>query len=234
MQMLGIKYIHPWEMTRMQFILYSTLGAFCLSLLLILFINLHIISTTSSRIYAEVQDIPESQTGLVLGAFVYSDGTLSTMLKDRCDSAIILYNAGKIQKILVSGDHGRKEYDEVNSMKNYILNKGVASEDIFTDHAGFDTYDSMYRARDIFKVDSITIITQGFHLPRAVYTAKSLGINAIGFRADLQVYAGGTFTNELREILSRSKAFIDLLMQNKPVYLGEAIPITGNSELSWD
>lgn len=197
-------------------------------------INTNVHYSTKDYIYQNLENVPSRKTGLVLGALVYSDGGLSDMVKDRCDTAFELYKSGKIQKILVSGDHGQVEYDEVNTMKNYLLKKGVKPEDLFMDHAGFDTYDSLYRARDIFKADSLIIITQEFHLPRAVYIAKLLGIDAVGIKADKTYYAGGTSYNEFREKFSNIKANLDILLQNKPKYLGDVISIDGDSRMSWD
>jgi SanA protein len=196
-------------------------------------INQTVDRTSSGLVYANTTEVPAKQTGLVLGALVHSDGTLSDMLKDRCETAVELYKAGKIQKILVSGDHGTKGYDEVNAMKTYILAKGVPGKDLFLDHAGFDTYDSVYRAKAIFDVQSVTIITQEFHLPRALYIAKSLGMDAIGVKADRSDYGGIEF-NQAREVLSKDKAFVDVTLQSGPKFLGPEIPITGDSKKSWD
>jgi len=125
-----------------------------------------------------------------------------------------------VKKIIVTGDHGRQNYDEVNNMRNYAEKLGVPSEDIFMDHAGFSTYDSMYRAKEIFLVDSAVVITQAYHLPRAVYTARALGINALGVESDKHIYAGAAYY-ELREIPGRLKAFVQLhLIHSKPRFLG--------------
>jgi vancomycin permeability regulator SanA len=176
---------------------------------------------------------PDVQVVMILGAKVRSDGSLSDMYKDRADTAIEVYKEGKAGKILVSGDHGRIEYDEVNAAKDYLLANGIPAEDIFLDHAGFDTYDSLYRARDIFQIKTLIISTQNFHLPRAVYIARKLGIEAWGVSADKHYYGNEQFY-EMREALARAKAWLDVFSRAKPRFLGEAIPITGDSRASWD
>lgn len=179
------------------------------------------------------EDVSPAQTVMILGARVFGDDVLSHVYEDRTLTALEIYRSGKAQKILISGDHGRKEYDEVNAAKDYLLERGVNGDDIFLDHAGFDTYDSMYRAREIFKVKSLIVVTQGFHLPRAVFIARELGLEAYGVSADKRVYAGA-LRNDVRESLARVKAALDILFHSKPKFLGEAVPITGDSRLSWD
>lgn len=173
------------------------------------------------------------QAVMVLGAKVRPDGSLSDMYKDRADTAVEVYGSGMAEKILVTGDHGRIEYDEVNAAKDYLLSRGVPAGDIFLDHAGFDTYDSLYRARDIFQVENLIISTQDFHLPRAVYIARKLGMEAWGISADKHVYGGKSYY-EAREALSRVKAWLEIFFRSKPKFLGEPIPITGDSRPSWD
>ncbi len=188
---------------------------------------------SEGNIYTQVDHLPEKQVALVLGALVYSDGHLSDMFADRVQTGLELYQAGRVKKILVSGDHGRKGYDEVNAAKKNLLDAGVREEDIFLDHAGFDTYDSLYRARDVFQAESLIIVSQEFHLPRAVYIAQSLGIDAVGMKADKQDYAG-TQRNELREYFARVKAVKDVLFQVGPKFGGEVIPLSGDGRGSWD
>ena len=144
------------------------LGIIGIILLIGILINVYIESVTKKHIYSDINNVPKSYTGLVLGAFVSERGTPSYVLRQRLDKAVELYKAGKIERILVSGDHGKKNYDEVNGMKEYLLKNGIPLKDIFLDHAGFDTYSSMVRAKEIFEVDSVIIITQKFHLPRSV------------------------------------------------------------------
>jgi vancomycin permeability regulator SanA len=177
-------------------------------------------------------ELESFQVALVLGAKVYSDH-ISDVFKDRIDSAIELYKEGKIDKILVSGDHGTREYDEVNTAKEYLLKNNVKEEDIFLDHAGFDTYDSIYRAKEVFGINNVIIVSQNFHLKRALYIADKLDIEAQGFSADLHRYIGQE-KNELREILARVKAFIDVNFNAMPKFLGPEININGDGRQTWD
>ena len=158
---------------------------------------------------------------------------MSGMFQDRVETAFDLYEEEKVEKILISGDHGRENYDEVNTAKDYLLDKGVKSEDIFLDHAGFDTYDSLYRAKKIFEVPSVIVVTQNFHLPRAIYIGKKLNLEIYGLSADRHSYVNIDY-NKLREIFSKVKAFFDISFQAKPKFLGEKIPISGDSKKSWD
>lgn len=174
-----------------------------------------------------------AQAALVLGAYVFPDGRVSMMVEDRLEAALALYRSGKVKKILVTGDHGRLEYDEVNTMRKYLESKGVPPEDIFMDHAGFDTYDSMYRARDVFQVRSAIVVTQRFHLPRAIYIARALGLEAQGVVADRWVYAKAEYY-ELRELAARTKAFRDVVLRAKPKLLGPVIPISGDGRATHD
>lgn len=174
-----------------------------------------------------VADARPAQVALVLGAGVWDDGTPSAVLMDRLQVALQLYEAGKVQKILCTGDHGDAGYDEVNAMRLYLEKKGVPTEDIFMDHAGFDTYDSMYRARDVFGVRSALVVTQAFHLPRALFLAQRMGIQAQGVSATLRPYIGDDWY-EYREVPARAKAFGEVLLARKPVFLGPEIPITGD------
>ncbi len=204
-----------------------------LILLLIFLININIILKSKKYIYSDISKVPQMQTGLILGAYVHPNGVMSDMLKDRATTTLELYNTGKIKKILISGDHGTKNYDEVNVLKKFFLENKVKKEDIFLDHAGFDTFDSMYRAKSIFQVDSIIVITQNFHLPRAVYIGKKLGINTVGFVADKHQYVAVEL-NYLREYIARIKAWANIVFKSESKYLGEIIPITGDSVKSWD
>ena len=170
---------------------------------------------------------------LVLGCGVWDDGRPSHMLEDRLKRGISLYNSGAAPKLLMSGDHGRTEYDEVNTMKNYAIEAGVPSADIFMDHAGFSTYESMYRAKDIFCAEKIIIVSQQYHLYRAIYTARALGIEAYGVAADYRSYSG-QFYRDIREILARDKDFFVAIFQPDYPYGGETIPVGGNGNLTND
>lgn len=155
------------------------------------------------------------------------------MLEDRLLEGIKLYQNGASDKIIMSGDHGRKEYDEVSIMKNYAIEKGIPSENIFMDHAGFSTYESIYRAKDIFQAKKIVIVTQKYHLYRALYIANQLGLEAYGVGADPRQYVGEIYI-EIREILARDKDFIKCIFKPEPTYLGDTIPVSGNGDITND
>jgi vancomycin permeability regulator SanA len=169
---------------------------------------------------------------LVLGAGVIN-GRPSPMLTDRLLEGINLYKAGASKKLLMSGDHGQKDYDEVNTMKQFAMDYDIPSQDIFMDHAGFSTYESMYRARDIFQAKKIIIVTQEYHLYRALYVANALGLEAYGVPSDPREYYGQEY-REAREILARFKDFFMAIFKPLPTYLGEVIPVSGNGDLTND
>jgi len=203
------------------------IGFYVMGLLLIIaviLINLNVASLSQPYIFSDMEKLPEAQVVLILGASVFSDQTLSDMLGDRADTAIELYSAGKARKILVSGDNRQKNYNETAAIENYLRKQGISKEDIFLDYAGLDTYDSLYRARDIFKAQSLIIATQNFHLPRAIYLARQLGIEAYGFPADKRAYRN-IWLNIGREKLANVKAWLDINMGTAPIFLGEPIPI---------
>ena len=170
---------------------------------------------------------------LVLGCLVHSDGDPSDMLADRLKRGVALYELGAAPKLLMSGDHGRVGYDEVDAMKHYAVDAGIASEDVFMDHAGFSTYESIYRAKAVFEADKILIVTQEYHLYRALYAAQALGIEAYGVSADYRNYLVQT-ARDIREVLARVKDFGMSIFQPEPTYLGEVIPISGSGELTHD
>ena len=169
---------------------------------------------------------------LVLGCGVWGDRP-SHMLEDRLLVGIELCKKGASEKLLMSGDHGRDEYDEVNVMKTFATDRGLASEDVFMDHAGFSTYESMYRARDIFKAKKVLIVTQEYHLYRAIFVARKLGLDAYGVTSDLRDYGGQVF-RDIREILARNKDLVYTIVQPEPTYLGDAIPVQGNGDATND
>ena len=172
---------------------------------------------TKAYIYNDAASTPNAEAALIPGAAIFPDGSLSSIFKDRVDTAIELYRAGKVSKILVSGDNSTVSHNEVNPVRTYLVEKGIPDEDIFLDHAGFDTYSSMYRARDIFGVTSLLITSQSFHLPRALFIAHRLGMKAYGVNAD----AGRIlFRNYVREALADEKAVLDLISYRKPKYFG--------------
>ncbi len=180
------------------------------------------------------QDCPVQTAAIVPGAYVSPEGILCEMLADRVETAVELYQKNRVKKIIMTGDHGRQDYDEVNNMRLYAEKLGVPSQDIFMDHAGFSTYDSMYRAKAVFRVDTAVVVTQAYHLPRALYAAGRLGIDALGVEADKHVYAGAALY-ELREIPARLKMFAQThLLHAKPRFLGEVIPVSGDGRLTHD
>ena len=170
---------------------------------------------------------------LVLGCGVYDDGTPTEMLHDRLRRSVELYELGVAPKLLMSGDHGREGYDEVDAMKTFAVDAGIASENVFMDHAGFSTYESMYRAKEIFQAKKIIIVTQEYHLYRAIYIAESLGMEAYGVSSDYRSY-GGQLQYDLREVLARVKDFGMSIFKPEPTYLGEAIPIWSDGNLTND
>jgi SanA protein len=204
-----------------------------LSIVAVLILQLHVKRTSREAIKTDMTQLEEAYTGIVLGASIKPDKSLSLILQDRVDAALLAYKNKKFKKFLLSGDHGKENYDEVNAMKNYLNNKGVPDEDIFLDHAGFDTYDTMFRARDVFHVTDAIVFTQKFHLPRAVYLGKNMGLNIQGFVADQHEYPGNSHFAR-REWLANIKAWMELNIEKSPAYSGKVIPITGDSKLSHD
>lgn len=211
------------------------LGLGVLGAAAVLGINLWVTGSVSCRILTQEQAafIEDVDCVVVLGCQVRSDGSPSHMLEDRLKRSVALYEAGAAPKLLMSGDHGTVTYDEVNAMKRYALEAGVPSEDVFMDHAGFSTYETVYRAKEIFGADKVIIVTQQYHLYRALYIAQALGIEAYGVAADYRQYSG-QFARDLREVLARVKDFGMSIIKPEPTYLGKAIPISGNGELTHD
>ncbi len=200
----------------------------------VLVINFFVKIVTKSRIlkkeeYSKLENI---DCIIVLGAGIWGDKP-SPMLEDRLKEAVSLYNQNISSKIIMSGDHGKADYDEVNIMKEYAIEQGVASEDIFMDHAGFSTYESVYRAKEVFEANKIVIVTQKYHLYRALYIAKQLGIEAYGVNSDPRKYVGATY-REAREIIARDKDFIKCIFKPQPKYLGETIPVNGDGNITND
>ena len=197
-------------------------------------INLYVVISTKNQIINEKEysNLSDVDCIIILGAGIWGDKP-SPMLEDRLLEGIKLYENGVSNKIIMSGDHGRKEHDEVNLMKNYAIEKGIPSENIFMDHAGFSTYESIYRAKDIFQAKKVVIVTQKYHLYRALYIANRLGLEAYGVGADPRQYVGATY-REIREILARDKDFIKCIFKPKPTYLGDTIPVSGNGDITND
>ena len=209
------------------------IGLALVTLMLMLIVNWHVKTSAEQHMILSNSnnDMP---VAIILGAYVHPNGQLCDMLEDRVRTGVKLYQSGQVKKLLMTGDHGQISYDEVNSMRQYAEKMGVPPEDIFMDHAGFSTYDSMYRARDIFCVDSAIIVTQEFHLSRAIYIAQGMGIDAKGIKADLRPYYGIEY-NEMREVLARNKDFINTnILKPQPKFLGEVLSITGDGRITHD
>ena len=168
---------------------------------------------------------------IVLGAGVKEDGTLSNILHERVFCGANLYLSGASERLLLSGDHSRKDYNEVGAMKEYMVSRGIDKNVVFTDHAGFDTYDTAYRAKEIFKAERVLIVTQDFHISRAVFIARSVGLDAYGVECDTGELGNNIF-DDLREIAARTKYVLDAVFKPEPEYLGEAIPIWGEASLT--
>lgn len=198
-------------------------------------INSWVVYSTSKNILApeEAAKLQDVDCILVLGCAVRPDGTPSPMLAERLQKSVELYEAGAAPKLLMSGDNGQIEYNEVAAMGNYALQKGVPSYDIFLDYAGFSTYESVYRAKAIFQAKKILIVTQKYHLHRALYIAKALGLDAYGVSSDAQIYAGQV-NRDVREILARNKDFLTSIFKPKPTYLGDPVPVSGPGNLLSD
>ena len=206
-----------------------------LAILAVLGINGYVVEHTKNRILSAEQaaGLNEVDCILVLGCLVREDGSLSAMLHDRLQRGVELYEAGAAPKLLMSGDHGTEGYDEVNAMKRFATDAGISSGDVFMDHAGFSTYESMFRAKAIFGAKKIIIVTQRYHLYRALYIAEKLGLEAYGVSADYRSYAGQAI-REIREILARNKDFFTGIFQPAPTYGGESVPISGDGDVTND
>jgi vancomycin permeability regulator SanA len=209
------------------------LAVFVLGIAIVFGINAYVkISTRDFILTTEHAADFDADCILVLGAGVSGDRP-SLLLRDRIDRGIELYNIGASGKIIMSGDHGFVDYDEVNVMKQVAVRSGIASSDIFMDHAGFSTYESLYRAKEIFKANRIIIVTQEYHLYRAIYVARSMGFEVCGVAAAAVQYSGQAY-RDAREVLARNKDFLYAIIKPKPTYLGDAIPVWGDGDLTND
>lgn len=186
------------------------------------------VEKTGEQTIKTIDAVDPAEAILILGAYVHPSGEVSIMLKDRLDFGLALYQAGKAPKIIVSGDHGSKSYDEVRAMCDYLEAAGVPPEDIFMDHAGFNTYDSIYRMKAIFEVTDAIVVSQRYHVVRAAYIADKLGIKVQSVASDTYVYEKMAIYR-VREIGARIKAvWMAGLIKPNPTYLGETIPISGS------
>lgn len=193
-------------------------------------IPLYIEHASRDYILRSIDEAPTSTVAVVLGASVIR-GELSPVLKERTEAALDLYINGKVQKFLVSGDNSVPGFDEVTPVRKYLVEAGVAPEDIFLDHAGFDTYSSMYRAKEMFGVQDAIIVTQSFHMPRSVFIARTLGIDAYGIVAEER---GDPIYNYSREWLASVKAAGDLLFKRVPQEMGKHYNLSDNGEDTWE
>lgn len=206
-----------------------------LGILSVVIINVYMDKTTDENLLTlEECSNMEADCILVLGAGVAANGNPSWMLEDRILTSEELYNIHASKKIVMSGDHGREGYDEVNTMKNYAINDNIPSEDIFMDHAGFSTYDSLYRIKEIFGAKKIIIVTQEYHLTRALYIAKKLGLEAYGVAADKRDYLSMQRYREFREYIARTKDFLKVLYKPEPTYLGDEINLADSGDVTND
>ena len=214
---------------------FSILALCVVSIVALFSINAYVKGHTKDLIITSAEATEQSDVSciVVLGCQVWDDGTPSAILKDRLNRAIELYKLGVAPKIIMSGDHGQVDYDEVNAMKQFAVEKGVPSEDIFMDHAGFSTYETMYRAKEIFDADKIVVVTQEYHLYRALYIADKLGIEAYGVSSDYETYSG-QYMRDLREVLARNKDFFMVIFKPEPTFLGDVIPVSGNGDATND
>jgi SanA protein len=194
--------------------------------------NAYVLLSTDGESTGNVADVPPAQVAIVPGALVKPNGRMSPMLADRVRQASALWHAGKVKRILVSGDHHSWSYDEPDTMRKQLVRDGVPPRDIFEDHAGFDTWATMVRARGVFGVRNAVVVTQGFHMPRALYLADAAGIHATGLTADLHQWGFQGEKSEVREVLSRVKAIADVTLDT-PAMGGPPIPINGDGRESW-
>ena len=198
---------------------------FLLGLLGVALCNLYILYLGAQRISDEIATLSPAQVVIALGAGVSASGELSPVFKERIDTALMVYEASLVQKVLISGDNSSLRYNEVIPAREYLILRGVPEADIFVDYAGFNTYDTMYRARNVFKVESAIVVTQSFHLPRAVVLASVFGIPVQGMPASLEPTS---WRNTMREIAARVKAVGDIVIARDPRYGGPEIPVSGD------
>ena len=201
-----------------------------IGLVSIISVNSYVKSTTKKDIHHSLNRFPKNDFGIIFGAGIKGNQP-GKYLKDRLDAGILLYKSKRINKILLSGDNGREEYDELTVMKKYCFNHGVDTTKIFIDYAGFDTYSTMYRAKHIFKIRKATLISQEYHLNRAIYIGQKLGIKSVGYSANKGKYPGYKYAC-FREYFSIFKSFFDVLRNREPYFLGNLIDINGVSNYS--
>jgi SanA protein len=213
--------------------LWALAAAFGTLVLMVIAANAYIVFSTRGEATSDISKLPHAQAAIVPGAQVRPDGTMSLMLADRVERTVQLWQAGKVDRILVSGDHASWRYDEPDTMREALMRAGIPGRVIFTDHAGFNTYATMVRAKRIFEVRSAIVVTQGFHMDRALYLAKSAGISTVsGLTSDIHGYGQKQKESDIRELLARPKALFDTAV-DAGVMGGPQIPITGDGRASW-
>ena len=205
------------------------LGVACLGALAAA--NAIVLVRAHGHVHGDAADLSPAQAAIVPGALVKPDGRLSVMLRDRVEGAIELYRAGVVDKILLSGDHHRLGYDEPDTMRDAVVAAGVPPQDVFTDYAGFDTWSTMVRAREVFGVDTAVVVTQGFHVARAVDLGRAAGLDVQGYPVD-GAYGRKGLESDAREVLARVKGLRQATTR-PDVLLGPALPITGDGRTSW-
>lgn len=198
--------------------------SFCLLTVAFPFVWQLLVQLYAARFIYEVDTVPPTRVAIVFGAGIYADGRLTAVLEDRMVTAITLYQQGTVDKIVVSGDNRTLAYDEPTAMLNFALAQGVAAADIQPDYAGWSTYDTCYRARHIFQIEEAIVITQQFHLSRAIFTCRRLGVAVVGVAADRQFYARARWF-AVREIGATAKALLDLIRHQPAPIMGDPIPI---------
>jgi SanA protein len=197
-------------MNKLKKIILFILILFTLGILVIWGVSVYIQQVTVSSIYEDIESLPDTNTVIVLGASVHADGKLSPILQDRVDTALDLYNKAKVKRFLLSGDNRTDDYDEVSAMRNYLLARCVPESIIFIDPSGLDTFDSMYRSKNIYEIPNAVVVTQNFHLPRTLFIAQNLGLNYIGFPANVGLYKTESSLVR-REKLANVKAVFEVL-----------------------
>lgn len=205
-------------MKRIKNIFLSFLLFLGFTVLVVFGLHFYLQQNTSAYLYDEIDTVPAQNTVIVLGASVHSDGRLSPILKDRVDTALQLYRQKKVSQFLLSGDHKTDDYDEVNAMSNYLQARGVPKQKILLDHAGFDTYDSMYRSQAVFGIDRAIVVTQKFHLPRTIFIARNLGLEYTGFEAASRSFHVGNRVLG-REKIANFKAVWEIILKSEPTTL---------------
>jgi SanA protein len=231
--LLSVLRVLNWPWRRFPKTVGGATGLLALLCLIVAGSNAYILLTTDGEATADVADVPPAEVAIVPGALVNANGHMSGMLADRVKEASLLWHAGTVKKILVSGDHHTWAYDEPDTMRKALVRDGVKPEDVFEDHAGFDTWATMVRARSIFNIKNAVVVTQGFHMPRALYLAEEAGIDASGLLADQHHWGYQGERSSIREVFARVKAIWDTTVET-PAMAGRRIPIqTADGRESW-